>query len=184
MSLVLSLIFISSCGPAKKGGEQLALDIRTSFLKAEKIDLTADVTADYGDRIYRFTFTYTGGADKGEITVTAPKELAGLKAGVSVSGGTISYDGAELDTGPLAGDGLSPAEAVPVLISQWQTGYITGCNYEKLGDTESLAVETPVTETVSQRTWFDVKTRLPVRSELSAGGKMVISVDFGDVSLE
>jgi hypothetical protein len=70
------------------------------------------------------------------------------------------------------------------LISQWQTGYITGCNYEKLGDTETLAVETPVTETVSQRTWFDVKTRLPVRSELSAGGKMVIATEFGDVSLE
>jgi hypothetical protein len=113
LSLVLSLIFISSCGPAKKGGEQLALDIRTSFLKAEKIDLTADVTADYGERIYRFTFTYTGGADKGEITVTAPKELAGLKAGVSVSGGTISYDGAELDTGPLAATACPPRKPSP-----------------------------------------------------------------------
>jgi hypothetical protein len=184
MTTILLILIFSSCSPARSGGEQLALDIRTALLKASKLDLTAAVTADYGDRVYRFTFSFSGNADKGELLVTAPEELAGLKATVSVSGGTISYDGAELDTGPLTGDGLSPAEAVPVLISQWQSGYITGCNYETLGDAKTLAMTTAVSETVSQRTWFDVKTRLPIRAELSAGGKMVISAAFANVSIE
>lgn len=180
----LILIFLLSACASKSSGQELALDIRADLLKAAKIELKTDVTADYGDRVYQFTFAYTGNADAGEITITAPEDIAGLKAHVSVSGGTISFDGAELDTGPLSGDGLSPAASVPVLLSQWQSGAISGCNYEKLGKNDALAVTTAVTETVSQRTWFDVKTRLPLRSELSQNGKMVIACSFENVVIE
>ena len=96
----------------------------------------------------------------------------------------MEYDGAVLDTGAVTEDGLSPAEALPVLISQWQTGYISGCNFEKLGDSETLAVTTDITETVRQRSWFDAKSRLPVRSELTDGGKTVITCEFENVVIE
>jgi hypothetical protein len=181
---LILILLLSACSATKSGGQQLALDIRAYLLKASKVDMTADVTADYVDRVYQFTFTYSGSADAGELTVTAPEDIAGLKAKVSVTGGTISYDGAELDTGKLTGDGLSPAESVPVLLGQWRSGYISGCNYEKLGDNDALAVITDVTETVKQRTWFDVKTRLPLRSELSENGRMVIAVTFTGVAVE
>ncbi|SHH85805.1 hypothetical protein SAMN02745823_01223 [Sporobacter termitidis DSM 10068] len=181
---LMLLFLLSACSAAKSGGQELALDIRANLLKATKIDMTADVTANYDDRTYQFTLTYSGNADRGTVVISAPKEVAGLKAEVSVSGGTISYDGANLDTGPLTGDGLSPAEAVPVLISQWETGYISGCNYEKLGDDQALAVSTDVTETVSQRTWFDVKTQLPIRAELSDGGRLVIACVFKNAAVE
>lgn len=181
---LILLFFLSSCSASKGSGQELALKIRADLLDASKIEMTADVTADYGDRVYQFTFTYAGSADKGEIVITAPEDIAGLKAKVSVSGGTISYDGAELDTGALTSGGLSPADSVPILLSQWQNGYISGCNYENLGSTETLAVTTAVTESESQRTWFDIKTHLPVRSELSQNGRMVISCTFENVVIE
>jgi len=182
--ITLIILLLTSCQGSKNKGQELALDIRTSLIKAEKLELTTEAKADYGDRVYDFTFTYTGNADKGEIKITAPESIAGLTAEVSVSGGTLKYDGAVLDTGALTKDGLSPAEAMPVLISQWQSGYISGCNYEKLGDTQTLAVTTDVTETVKQRTWFDVKTHLPIRAELSENGKMVIACTFENVIIE
>jgi hypothetical protein len=174
---------LSSCGGSKSGGEELALKIRTSFLETEELSVKADITADYGERVYEFTITYTGGADSGVIEILAPEAIAGLTAKVSVSGATLEYDGAALDMGAVTKDGLSPAEALPVLISQWQSGYISGCNFEKLGDTDTLAVTTDISETVNQKTWFDVKTRLPLRAELIDNGVMVISCRFDDVTI-
>ncbi len=178
------LVLLSSCHGGKSKGQELALDIRASLIAAEKLEIGTVVRADYGERVYDFTFKYVGNADKGEIEITAPESIAGLTAEVSVSGGTLKYDGAVLDTGAVTKDGLSPAEALPVLISQWQRGYISGCNFETLGDTDTLAVTTDITETVKQRTWFDVKTHLPVRSELSDNGKMVIGCQFDNVIIE
>jgi outer membrane lipoprotein-sorting protein len=184
MIIILSCMIFSSCRGAGSKGQDLALQIRAGLLKAEKLALTAFVTADYGDRVYDFTFSYSGNADEGEIEITSPESIAGVKAKISVSGGTLEYDGAVLDTGAVTKDGLSPAEALPVLISQWQTGYISGCNFEKLGDLETLAVTTDITETVRQRSWFDVKTRLPVRSEITDGVKTVITCEFENIFIE
>lgn len=184
MITLLVILILSSCQGSKNSGTELALDIRASLLEAVKLEMTAAVRADYGERVYDFTFKYSGKADKGELEITAPESIAGLKANISVTGGTLEYDGAVLDTGAVTEDGLSPAAAIPVLISQWQSGYISGCNYEKLDDNEALAVTTDITETVKQRTWFDVKTHLPLRAELSENGKMVIACVFNNVIIE
>lgn len=180
---LIMLLILSGCH-AGGSGQQLALDIRSGLLKASSIAITADVTADYGDRVYQFIFTYTGNGAGGTLEILSPKNIAGVKAKVTVTGGTISYDGAELDTGKLTGDGLSPAESVPVLLDQWRTGYISGCNYETLGNAEALAVTTEVTQTVRQRTWFDVKTHLPLRSEFAENGRMVVAASFRGVVIK
>lgn len=181
---LIAIVLLTSCQSSKSSGQELALYIRTNLLEAAKLEMTANVAADYGDRVYDFTFKYSGNSKNGQIELIAPEAIAGLKAKVSVSSGTLEYDGAVLDTGAVTADGLSPAEAIPLLISQWESGYISGCNFEKLGDTNTLAVTTDITGTVSQRTWFDVKTHLPLRSELNDNGRMVIACDFGNVIIE
>jgi hypothetical protein len=183
MMTLISLITLCACSP-KTRGEELALDIRTMMLEADSLDLTTQVTADYGERVFEFTFRYTGGAQDGTLEITQPEAIAGLKATVSVSGGTLEFDGAMLDTGAVTSDGLSPAQCIPVLISQWQSGYISGCNFEKLNDFETLAVTTDITQTVTQRTWFDKKTHLPIKSELYDGGMMVIDCLFENIVIE
>ncbi len=183
MTTLLLLLTLCACGGVRNNAEELALDIRTSLLEADTLDLTADVTADYGERVYDFTVRFTGDADKGAMEILAPEEIAGLKARIDLSGATLEYDGAELDTGALTADGLSPAEAIPVLISQWQSGFISGCSFEKLDEAETLTVTTDVSETVTSKTWFDVKTRLPLRSELSDNGRMAVTVRFDSATI-
>jgi hypothetical protein len=182
--MITLILLLASCRASGKAADEMALDIRTALLEAEKLEITAAVTADYGDRVYDFKMKFTGNADLGEIEILAPEAIAGLKAEVSISGGTLEYDGATLDTGALTGDGLSPAEAVPVLIAQWQNGFLSGCNFEKLDDTDALAVTSDVTDSVAQRTWFDTATQLPLRAELDENGKMVIKCDFENVIIE
>ena len=72
-----------------------------------------------------------------------------------------------MSTGKLTEDGLSPAGALPVLIEQWTEGYASGAVYESYGDEETLALDTNISDTVKQRTWFDRETHLPVHSEIS-----------------
>jgi hypothetical protein len=153
------------------------------MLAAEKISLSASVTADYGDRIYECKFKYADAGGTGELTILEPSELAGLTATVSGGGVTLRYDGAALDTGELAGGAVTPAGVIPALLEQWRSGYITESNLEKLGTADTLALATELSETVAQRTWFDVKTGLPLRAELADGGRMVLAVTFENALL-
>jgi len=184
--MMTGLLLLSSCaGTAGDGAEKAALNMKTEFNGAAKIEIVADIKADYGDRVYEFKLKYTGGGDGGEITITAPEEIAGLTAAVSLQGGvTLKYDGAELDTGAVTTDGMSPAEALPVLIDQWRTGFVTSCDFEKLGKTDTLAVASDISNTTRQRTWFDSGTLLPVTSEISDGGSAVIFCQFENVILD
>ena len=184
MITLILLMTLCSCRSSQSSGEEMALDIRTMLLGAGTLDITTHVTADYGEHVYEFSFRYTGNAQEGTLEVIKPEEVAGLKAKISVSGGTLEFDGAVLDTGAITADGLSPAQCIPVLISQWQSGYISGCNFEKLGDNDTLAVTTDLSQAVTQRTWFDCKTLLPLQAELYANGVMVISCRFENIIIE
>ncbi len=183
MITVGALLLLTACHSAD-AGKELALDIRAKLLEATSVAMSIEITADYGVNAYLFAVDYEGGMDTGTLTVTAPAPVAGLKATVSVSGGTLEFDGAVLDTGAVTGDGLSPAEAVPVLLSHWQSGYISGTSFEKLDGYDTLAVTTPVTENVAARTWFDTKTHLPVRAELYDESRMVVMCRFENVTID
>lgn len=179
---LILLLVLSACGRGEKGGTQLALDVRRELQNASGLSLTADVTADYGKRTYQFTVDYKGTAELGALTITAPDSIAGITAKVDLSRGSMTFDGATLDTGPLTGDGLSPAEAIPVLYRAWLGGDITGSWFERLGDSETLVVTTAITDSVTQRTWFNKTTHLPVRSEIMSGGRTVIMGTFRSVT--
>lgn len=185
LALTITIVLLlCSCGQKVQEKEELAMDIRANFLASETVNMTALVTADYGDRVYEFKMTYTGTGDAGDIKILSPEEIAGLMAHVSATDGTIEYDGAELYTGALTEDGLSPAGAIPVLIGQWRGGYIKTATREKLGETETLCIATDISDTVSQNTWFDTESLVPLRSELYNNGQMVVSCQFADVVLK
>ena len=183
--MIAGLMLLSSCAGSENNAEKSALDMKTEFNEAARIEIVADVKADYGDRVYEFKLKYTGGGETGEIAIMEPETIAGLSAAVSLQGGvTLKYDGAELDTGAVTADGLSPAEALPTLIEQWRTGFITYCDFEKLGDADTFAAVSDISNATRQKTWFDAKTLLPVRSEISNNGTTVIFCQFENVVLD
>ena len=113
-----------------------------------------------------------------------PESIAGLTAEVSVSGTSIEYDGVRLETGSLDQSGLSPIDALPVIISQWQNGYILSCGQMSVFAADAIVIETEISDKIIQKTWFDVKTHMPVRSEIMSDGYMVIECVFENVILE
>ena len=161
MILGLSL---SACGGAEGGNraEQLALDIRGEYLEMGGCTASLELTADYGQRVYTYGIGLNY-AREGETT--------------------LEYDGMRVETGPLDDSGMSPVDAVPVLMDYVQEGFIAECGMEAQGESEVLRVvcrepESAAGEGRECSLWFDPSTHALLRGELSQDGFTVIQCVF------
>ena len=175
--LVLLLV---SCGSVTDKAEQISRE----FSNAQEIVLTAEVFADYGDKSFEFELRYTENTEETAVEITSPEELRGLRA-VSVDEGyDIVYDGVSFGAGELTGTGLSPCESLVCLADQWKNGYIISISSDMTGNVQKIVLETLIADGVSQKTWFDAKMLLPVKSEIYRDGTAVIKCEFQNVIVE
>jgi outer membrane lipoprotein-sorting protein len=185
IALCLSLF---ACG-GKSGTDGLAEEIKKEYSETENMTLIISVRADYGSRVYDYKLRCEVKDDEMDIEVIEPEGIKGLKAHVSEEGIGLEYEGTTLDTGELFGKGLSPIEAIPIMLNAWKSGYITETRNEKIKKTETIAVTFDLKPADSEKdllhtVWFDKESHLPVKAELLYGGYRVIDCEFGNVILE
>lgn len=177
-------LLLSACSHSGMSADKMAKEIRSEILDAGNIRMTLNITADYGDNVYDFKLHFEGGTDGGTLTVLEPETIAGLTAVFTADGLTFQYDGASLDTGELNESGLSPIGSLPAMLTQWCEGYISQSTYETMDGLSCTAVSFSVSDDTQLRTWFDCETYLPVRSELTSSGSVVIFCEFENVIIE
>ncbi len=182
MAAVVALS-VTGCG-AENSAEAEAEEIQREFAASDNLRLSAELTANYGERAYSFQVSYEGMADDGTVTITAPENIAGVSVRYADGGTTLVSDGAEVYTGELLPDGVSPVDAVPVITETWRSGLITGAVREKCDGADCVMSDFMVSEDVTLRTWFDRVTDLPVRAEMSIDGFTALSAVFYNVVLE
>ena len=175
---------LASCAPSMSAARARAAELRTEFNAAERITALADITADCGDKVYDFTVEYSDCGGEGTAVILKPDIVAGVTARVSDGGAVIEYDGISVEIGPLTRDGLSPAAALPLMLEQWKSGYVTDCTAEKLDGADALAVTTTVSSEVTLRTWFDAESGEALYAELSENGRTVVFCEFENVTIE
>lgn len=173
---------LTSCVSSTKSAQETAQDVRTRLQDSE-ISLTAEMRANYDDRVYDFTLTYS--TSSGVIEVKAPEILAGTTVTVSKEDNStvLQYDGAQLDTGKLTEDGLSPVSALPELVEQWLESYIIESFYESSDGTDFVAIKTQMSDDVISTSWFDRSTGDPVKAEIATKGDVVIECVFSAVTV-
>lgn len=171
--LLLALLFVACWG--ERSAEETILALREQFLTSQQ-RFTAELVADYGTYVHQFTLGFCSAHRR--LTVLQPEILAGIDISISESGTVIHFDGAQIDTGPITQDGLSPLAALPVIHDQWQHGHITQSFYESFLGIETVVMETMVTDNVAHITWFDLETFIPIKSTLLENGRSVITVFF------
>ncbi len=172
--MIALCLFFTGCAKTGDAVQDELLLLRTSFLSAQSFSITAEITADYGTRVYAYTLAYTGTAETGEMEILAPESIAGLTIQFAQGEIYLGYDGILLETGDITGDGLTPVEALAMLLDQWQTGYIS-TSYEEEGQ---LVMETTVTESLYQRTWFDKATYAPLKTEIFSENYRIIACTY------
>ena len=182
--MTASLPFLLSGCAGVPSPDESAAEIQNFFSLADTVTFTADITADYGERVYDYGISYKSGRDGGTVTILSPDEISGICVEYSGDGASVSYDGAEVFTGEIIPDGLSPVDAVPVMEKAWREGLITESVSEKVGGEECIASVFRIEDDIFLRTWFGKESFLPVRAEIVNGGYTVITGTFYDVTAE
>ena len=183
--MIILCLLLASCGQGGQGGgskaEQLALEIRTEYIGMTACTASMDVTADYGERVYRYGMGLTWEKDAQTVlTLTYPEEVAGVTA--------LEFDGARIETGALSPDGLSPVDSVPALLDWVKEGFIAECAEETLGEVQTLRVcyrdpDAAAGTGTEASVWFDTATHGLVRGEVSVDGTTVIQCAFTDFQM-
>lgn len=193
-ALMMILIPLTGCGGGEQGGrnsaDELALNIRAEFLSMTSCSATVDLIADYGQRVYEYTLAVSWTKD-GEtvLTVIAPEKIAGITARIKNGSTILEYEGASLETGMVAADGLSPMEAIPAILDYIMTGFIAECGFEEGNEGNQLWIccrdpENPPGVGTEAAFWFDSQTHSLKRAEVMSDGYSVIQCVFREFTKE
>ena len=174
---------VSGCAGSEDGAVQEALNFRTSLLAADHCTFTAEVTADYGERVGNFTLvcTYTPGTNGAELTVTAPESIAGITAAVDGEEANVTFEDVSLELGTLAGGQVAPLQLPQILGDAWTYSYVESQSEEGDGilvtyrcgyDEEELLVFTR----------FDT-SMTPVQAEVYCDGICVLTAALSDYTV-
>jgi outer membrane lipoprotein-sorting protein len=157
-------------------------DIADYYAKLESASTQATVTADFGDRVIDFTLRYDYLRDGvSTVEILSPEEVRGIKATIEAGRTELTYDGLILETGPLPGTGLTPADALHAMLRVWGSGYAASTGPETLDGVSCIHVTYKSTVSgvdIQQDAWFDSDTFKPLRAETLAGGRRVITCVF------
>lgn len=172
------------------GSEDLDLvqSLREEYSALTECAGTAEITADYGQRVYDYTVEFSLQGEELTLTITAPEEVAGITAHVSGEETALSFDGVMLETGPLTEDGLSPVSALPFLLRCVSQGFSDSCGWEEDGEAAVFRVDyrdpeaEPDTGTQAS-VWFDQEEGALLRGELYSDGHRVILCRLTEFSM-
>lgn len=182
--VLMTTLLLAGCGQG--GGneaEELALTIRGEHLAMNGCAARAAVTADYGQRVYRYEMAVSVTGEETLLTLSAPETVAGLTARMTGEENLLEFDGVSVETGPLDDNGLTPVSAVPALLEAAKTGYITACALEEDGTILRVDCGDPAGSPgtgAETALWFDVSTHALTRGEISSDGFRVILCEFSD----
>lgn len=181
-SLVMCLLMLTGCSKESADREK-ALSFRTALMEAGGCQFSAQIRADYGDRVYDFgvdcRFLLEDGA---VLTVTSPEEIAGITAEVSQDGAQVSFDGVQLDFGQMANGHVAPMALPWLLGSGWANAYLESA----VEDGEYLRVTCLMgygEEEITLLTWLD-QNRIPVQCEVIYDGTRCLTAAINEFQFD
>lgn len=182
--VLMTTLLLTGCGKAGVSeAEELALTIRGEYLAMDGCAARAAITADYGQRVYRYELAVAVSGEETVLTLSAPETVAGLSARLDGEESLLEFDGVSVETGPLDGNGLTPVSAVPALLEAAKSGYITACALEEDGAVLRVDCGDPAGSPgtgAETALWFDAATHALTRGEISSDGFRVILCEFSD----
>ena len=177
-------LLLSSCAATQDEPVQKALDFRVMLLGSAQCAYTAEVSADFGERIYEFTLecAYNPKEDTAELTVTEPEPIAGVRASTDGTDGMLEFEEVSLALGTVGDSRLAPMQLPQLLGDAWAYGYIE--SQTEAGDGCQVTYRTGYDEDeLLVYTWFDADMA-PVRAEIYCDELCVLSADIAAFSAE
>ncbi len=183
---MISLLLLTGCagGGGEQKAEELALAVRGEYLAARSCQGTAVLTADYGQRVYRYELNFSEDPEGTTLTLTAPDTVAGITARLPEEGdGVLEYEGTVLETGALDDSGLTPVAAIPAMLRELRQGYLDQAALEDGASGQSLCLrlrdpEREPGEGIETSLWLDSAAGTLLRGEIGLDGFTAIQCEF------
>lgn len=172
-SIFCIVIVLSGCKNSDTSTDK-ALLLRNRILNSNGCSFSADVTADYGEKVYQFTMDCeTDSEGNLKFTVTAPTSIEGITGKITDNGGGITFDDKVLAFQTIADDQVTPVTAPWLLLKTLRSGYIRGCTD---GDDSYQITIDDSYEEEALRLHIYVQDGVPVSSEIFWKERRILTV--------
>lgn len=177
LALASSILLLVGCG-RKENCLSRALQLREALL-GKGCSFIAQVTADYGDKVYSFTMECSSDTDGNlQFTVVLPESIAGITGSVSSTGGKLTFDSAVLAFDLLADGEVSPVSAPWLLLHTLRSGYLSTAVEED--SLLHVTVDDSYEEDALQLdVWLD-QQNVPQSAEILWQGRRVLTLIVGE----
>ena len=133
LPVLLVLLIFTGCGDTDSGMNR-AMILRDKLLSSNGCSFTANITADYGEKIYTFVMNCTADQDGAvSFEVVSPESISGICGSVSAEGGKLTFDDQVLMFEMFADGQITPVSGPWLLIRTLRGGYINGCASDGTG---------------------------------------------------
>lgn len=179
LPLILTVLLLTGCSGTPKEMDR-ALALRTRLLQASSCTFDAEVTADYGDKLYTFSMNCTADPN-GDLSfrVTAPESISRIAGQITRQGGALTFDKTALHFDLLADDQLSPVSAPWVLMKSLRGGYMTSAGMED-GLLRLSVNDSYEDDALNLDVWLD-SGDIPQRADICYDGKRILSMKMENV---
>lgn len=173
-ALMCLLLLLTGCS-GRSGEIQRGMAFRGKLLAGDGCSFDAEITADYGDKLYTFSMECQGDAQgKLSFTVTQPDSIAGITGTASESGGALTFDDVALQFDLMADGQVSPVSAPWLFLKTLRSGYLTSAGME--GDLLRLTIDDSYADDALQLDiWLNADDQ-PVRAEILYDGRRILSL--------
>ena len=183
--LGLCLLLLAVLGGCSDGSRELerGMELRNKLLKASIFSFDADITADYGDKLYEFSLRCQGDP-QGNLgfQVLQPDTIRDITGQFSNRTGKLTFDDVALEFPLLADDQVTPVSAPWLLLKTLQGGYLTSAGMED--DLLRLTInETYEDDALQLDIWLN-EENLPVRGDILYAGRRILTLTIKDFQIQ
>lgn len=173
-AVFLLLLFLTGCDKGSKEIER-GMALRSKLLQASSCSFDAEITADYGDKVYSFAMACTADAQGNVLfTVTSPESIAGITGSITSQGGKLTFDDTALQFDLMADDQVTPVSAPWILMRTLRGGYLTSACQEEEGLRLSID-DSYEDDALNLDIWLDGQD-LPKRADILYDGRRILSL--------
>lgn len=180
VAICILLLMLPGCSRSRERIDR-CMELRARLLRSA-CSFTAEVTADYGDKVYTFTMACTGDT-QGNLTfeVVQPESIAGITGTVTGEGGFLTFDDAALQFDLLAEDTVTPVSAPWIFLKTLRGGYLTAAGED--GALLRVTIDDSFEDDALQLDiWLDGEN-IPVRGEILYEGRRILSLTVSDFTI-
>ncbi len=182
IAAILTVLFLLAGCSAGSGEIDRAISLRNKLTKSSEMEFDAIITADYGEKIHKFSMHCSSDAlGNVKFTVTDPATIAGISGTVSEEGGKLTFDEEALAFELLADGQIAPVAAPWILIHTLLGGYLTACGEDESGLRISID-DSYRGDPLHIDIWTD-RDDLPYRGEVLWQGRRILSLEVSNFKI-